>query len=111
MTKKEIFEEIFNVVCDVCEVTKDDILRGVKKSEIVEARSIAAHYMSRYGVLPSDVVRFSNGIVKHRHCVTKSANMYHERYEQSFSFRCDADAVGNILETNLQQKGNQEATG
>lgn len=39
MTKKEIFEEIFNVVCDVCEVTKDDILRGVKKSEIVEARS------------------------------------------------------------------------
>ena len=95
----------------MCEVTKDDILRGVKKSEIVEARSIAAHYMSRYGVLPSDVVRFSGGIVRHRHCVTKSANMYHDRYEHSFSFRCDADAVGNILETNLQQKGNQEATG
>jgi hypothetical protein len=110
MTKKEIFETILDVVSDISGIGRAEILEGTKRSEVVEARCIAAHYLIRYGVLPGDVVRFSNGIVKHRHCVTKSANMFQERCRQSFSFRCDATEIGNILETNLKRKENQEKT-
>lgn len=107
MTKREINDMILDTVCSVCEVSVDDIMNGVKKAEVVEARCIAAHYLIRYGVLPGDVVRFSGNVVKHRHCVTKSANMYDDRIRQSFSFRSDAESVGNILETKFKEKKTQ----
>lgn len=102
MTKREIFEEIFNVVCDVCEVDKTDILSGVKRTEVVEARCIAAHFLIRYGVLLGDVVRFSNGLVRYRQCVNNSANLFDFRKKVSFSFCNDANCIGKILETRLK---------
>lgn len=107
MTKREINDMILDTVCSVCEVSVEDIMTGVKKAEVVEARCIAAHYLIRYGVLPGDVVRFSDHVVKHRHCVTKSANMYEERTKQSFSFCSDAEYIGNILEKKFREKKNQ----
>lgn len=74
MTKREVYKEILDTVSGICEVSVEDILCGVRNCEVVEARCIAAHYLMRYGVLPADVVRFSNGEVKHRHCVTKSTS-------------------------------------
>ena len=97
MTKRDIFMTVIDTVCTLCEVDASDILNGVKRSECVEARSIAAHFLMKYGVLPNDVIRFSNNTVRHRYCVTKSASSYYDRYRQSFSFRCSADAVGNAL--------------
>lgn len=110
MTRKEIFETVLAVVCNVCETAPEDIMCGVKKTEVVEARSIAAHYLQRYGITPGDVIRFSGGSVKHRYCVTKSASMYYDRYEQSFSFRSEADEVGNALTRILQQGRNETET-
>lgn len=107
MTKREIYKEILDTVSGICEVSVEYILCGVRNCEVVEARCIAAHYLMRYGVLPADVVRFSNGEVKHRHCVTKSASSFHDRCRLSFSFRCDAESVGNILKSKYEPKGNQ----
>lgn len=103
MTKREINDLIIDTVCTVCEVSKEDIITGIKRAEVVEARCIAAHYLIRYGVLPSDVVRFSGNVVKHRHCVTKSANLYDDRIRQSFSFRSDAEYVGKILDMKFKE--------
>ncbi len=97
MTKRDIYDSVMDTVCALCEVTRDDILNGVKRSECVDARSIASHYLQKYGVLPGDVIRFSGGAVRHRYCVTKSATLYYDKYNGSFSFRCESDAVGNIL--------------
>lgn len=102
MTKRNIYDIILETVCSLCEVNSDDIVHGVKRSECVEARCIAAHYLLKYGVQTSDILRFSNRENKSRYCVTKSATDYHRRYKHSFSFRCDADTVANILETRLQ---------
>lgn len=102
MTRRNIYDKILETVCCSCEVDLEDLLRGVKRSECVNARSIAAHYLLHYGVLARDVIRFSEGKVKHRYSFTKSATQYHDRYSQSFSFRCDADDVGNKLQAILQ---------
>ncbi len=102
MTKRDIFDSVMETVCNLCEVTREDILNGTKRSECVDARSIAAHYLQKYGVLPGDVIRFSGGAVKHRYCVTKSATLFYERYGRSYSFRCESEAVGNILSEILQ---------
>lgn len=97
MTKRDIYDSVMDTVCNLCEVTREDILRGIKRSECVDARSIAAHYLQKYGVLPGDVIRFSGGTVKHRYCITKSATLFYDRHNRSYSFRCESDAVGNIL--------------
>ena len=102
MTKRDIYDSVMDTVCNLCEVSREDILRGIKRSECVDARSIAAHYLQKYGVLPGDVIRFSGGAVKHRYCVTKSASLFYEKYSSSFSFKCNADTVGNILKEILQ---------
>lgn len=102
MTKKDIYEIILNSVCDLCEVSPDSILRGVKKAECVEARCIVSHFLLKYGVLPNDIIRFSDGKIKHRYCITKSASLFYEKYSSSFSFKCNADTVGNILKEILQ---------
>lgn len=106
MTKKDVYDCIMNTVCNLCEVNPDDILKGVKKSECVEARCIISHYLLFYGVLPRDIIRFSDGKVKHRYCITKSASLFHDKYRYSFSFRCDANTIGNILKEILQQSEN-----
>lgn len=102
MTKRDIYNKILDVTCILCEVNKDDILHGIKRSECVEARCIATHFLLQYGVQTSDIIRFSDNIIKHKYCITKSATAFHEKYKHSFSFRCDADSVGNILQKSLQ---------
>lgn len=110
MTKREIYDCIMNTVCRMCDVSVDDVVHGVKRSDCVEARSIAAHFLTYYGIFPTDVVKFSGYIIKHRYCVSKSASMYHGRYDSSFSFRCMSDSIGNILKEILQRKANEVKT-
>lgn len=57
MSKSETADMILNVVSDRTEVSVSEIVGGGKTMEVVDARSLAAYFLSDAGFYPTEIAR------------------------------------------------------
>ena len=58
MKKSEIFELVVSKVCEICEVSKDSVIMGVKSQDVVDARVLAVQYLRRIGFSNDEIATF-----------------------------------------------------
>lgn len=55
MKKSEMFNQLIDKVCDVCEVRRDLVIDGRKMQAVVDARILAVQYLKRIGLSSDDI--------------------------------------------------------
>lgn len=55
MKKSEVFDEMLEKVCEVCEVTAEHILNDSRIPAVVDARILLVQYLERAGLSNDDV--------------------------------------------------------
>lgn len=55
MKKSEIFNILLDKVCEVCEVTRSNVIRGSKIQAVVDARILAIQFLRRAGLTNDDI--------------------------------------------------------
>ena len=93
--KTKMFETILEVVSEVTEVTKQDILSIRKDDEILEARILFVWFCNLNGMHVPDIMRFLGR--KSESAVTSKIRDYHSWSATSTMFRCYAKKIAAIL--------------
>lgn len=83
--KSKLLNAILNIVCEVCEVSKEDVVSMRKSEYIVEARSIFVSVCRQYGLPSGSIARFLNR--KRIQAVSEMLGNYRIFSKQSYSFR------------------------
>ena len=52
-----MFDTLIDKVCEVCEVEKEDIIRGSKVQDVVAARVLTVQYLRRIGFTNDDIAK------------------------------------------------------
>lgn len=99
MKKSEVFDEMLEKVCEVCEVTAEHILNDSRIPAVVDARILLVQYLERAGLSNDDValivLKKTNGgdyrptlneIRNKAKSVNKMFNSYSRRCLQSYVF-------------------------
>ena len=99
MKKSEVFDEMLEKVCEVCEVTAEHILNDSRIPAVVDARILLVQYLERAGLSNDDValivLKKTNGgdyrptlneIRNKAKSVNKMFNSYSRRCLQSYIF-------------------------
>ena len=93
--KTQMLNNILDIVSEVCEVKREDILSHCKRSEVVDARCIFVHFCKVYGFHTEVIMRFLD---RKRPCVVDS---YVRNYlifsRQSYMFRFYSKQVSDKL--------------
>lgn len=55
MKKSEIFDELVEKICEICEVRKEVLLSGRKLQSVVDARILCVQYLRRIGFSSDDI--------------------------------------------------------
>ena len=58
MKKSEIYSEIIDKVCDICEVRRESMINGVRFESVVDARVLAIQAMRRVGLTNEDIALY-----------------------------------------------------
>ena len=116
MKKSDIFKRILAVVSDICECTPQQICSPAKPQRLVDARSIAVHFLHAAGFTFNEISDYSyecnyqTACAEGKKCKSKSIAslyvLYDQRYKENFSFRLMASEVKAIL----MEQYNQEFT-
>ena len=83
--KKEIFNCILNVVSDVLEVSKEEILGKVRTNDVLEARCLSMYFSKKYGL--SDKYLQSKFNRKSTFAISKLVNCFECYEKHSFAFK------------------------
>lgn len=95
-----MFETILDVVSEVTEVTKQDILSIRKDDEILEARILFVWFCNLNGMHVPDIMRFLGR--KSESAVTNKIRNYHSWSATSTIFRCYAKKIASILPARIE---------
>ena len=116
MKKSDIFKRILSIVSDICECTPEQICSPAKPQRLVDARSIAVHFLYAAGFTFNEISDYSyacgyqDACADGQKCKSKSIAslyvLYDQRYKENFSFRLMASEVKSIL----MEQYNQEFT-
>lgn len=98
--KTKMFETILEVVSEVTEVTKQDILSIRKDDEILEARILFVWFCNLNGMHVPDIMRFLGR--KSESAVTSKIRDYHSWSATSTMFRCYAKKIAAILPARIE---------
>lgn len=98
--KTKMFETILDVVSEVTEVTKQDILSIRKDDEILEARILFVWFCNLNGMHVPDIMRFLGR--KSESAVTNKIRSYHSWSATSTIFRCYAKKIAAILPARIE---------
>ena len=114
MKKSEIFKRILGVVSNICECTPEQICSSAKPQKLVDARSIAVHFLHAAGFTFNEISDYSyecgyqTGCTDGHKCKSKSIAslyvLYEQRYMENFSFRLMASEVKGILMEQYNQE-------
>jgi chromosomal replication initiation ATPase DnaA len=96
-----MFETILEVVSEVTEVTKQDILSIRKDDEILEARILFVWFCNLNGMHVPDIMRFLGR--KSESAVTSKIRYYHSWSATSTMFRCYAKKIAAILPARIEE--------
>ena len=58
MKKSELFAEALRIVSEITEIEVDDILSGCRREEVVEARVLLMHVLSKADFTPTCIAQF-----------------------------------------------------
>lgn len=93
--KTELLNGILDVVSEVCEVSREDILSHCKREDVVDARCIFVYYCKEYGFKSTVLAEFLN---RRRRCVIDSyIRNYPYFSRQSYMFRLCSAQVSEKL--------------
>lgn len=99
--KTKMFETILEVVSEVTEVNKVDILSEKKDDEILEARILFVWFCYRNGMHVPDIMSFLGR--KSESAVTKKIRDYSSWSATSTMFRCYAKKIAALLPTRIEE--------
>lgn len=99
--KTKIFETILEVVHEVTEIDKKDILSTRKDEEFVEARVLLVWFCNHNGMHASDITKFIGR--KSDESVNKKLRDFHEWSATSTMFRMYTKKIASILPTRLEE--------
>ena len=99
--KTKMFEAILDVVSEVTEVTKENILSIRKDDEILEARILFVWFCNLNGMHVPDIMRFLGR--KSESAVTNKIRDYHSWSAISTMFRCYAKKIAAILPARIEE--------
>ena len=99
--KTKMFETILDVVSEVTEVSKQDILSIRKDDEILEARILFVWFCNLNGMHVPDIMRFLGR--KSESAVTSKIRDYHSWSAISTMFRCYAKKIAALLPTRIEE--------
>ncbi len=95
MRKSEIFSKIINKVSDETEITKEEILSGSKKIEVVDARSITVILLNEHGFYPETIAKLMN---KTSACIRHIISSFDERMKGNKMIEIYLQKVRKFLE-------------
>ena len=85
LMKTQMLNSILDIVSEVCEVSREDLLSHCKREEVVDARCIFVHYCKEYGFQSKVLAEFLN---RKRACVVDAyARNYRSYSKVSYMFR------------------------
>ena len=58
MKKSEIYSEVMDKVCDICEISRKSIINGLRFESVVDARVLAIQAMRRVGLTNEDIALY-----------------------------------------------------
>lgn len=97
--KTDRLNDILDIVSEVCEVKREDILSHCKREDVVDARCIFVHYCKKYGFQSIVLMEFLN---RNKPCVIDN---YLRNYllfsKQSYMFRAYSKEVSDKLSAKL----------
>lgn len=99
--KTKMFETILDVVSEITEITKQDILSIRKDDEILEARILFVWFCNLNGMHVPDIMRFLGR--KSESAVTSKIRDYHSWSATSTMFRCYAKKIAAILPARIEE--------
>ena len=99
--KTKMFEAILDVVSEVTEVTKENILSIRKDDEILEARILFVWFCNLNGMHVPDIMRFLGR--KSESAVTNKIRDYYSWSATSTMFRCYAKKIAAILPARIEE--------
>lgn len=96
MKKSEMFDILADKVCEICEVSKEDILNCCRRQSVVEARILLVQYLRRIGFSNDNIAEIvlmetnqpvSDSIVKQKaKGVQKMFDAYSTHFLNSYAF-------------------------
>ena len=92
--KAQIFQEVLSAVVEETEVTREQILSGVKSEEVVDARSLLIKVMNEKGLYPTQISQ-TTGICARS--VDRFLQDFKTRVESRKMMRINYDRVRNKL--------------
>lgn len=99
MKKSEIFQKVLSVVSEHTETSQELILSTSRKTETVDARSIAIYYWKRYGLQTDYLMQKLN-----RNChnsIQYLYNQYYSRQKTNRQLRHLCQTIGQELDNLL----------
>jgi chromosomal replication initiation ATPase DnaA len=96
-----MFETILEVVSEVTEVTKSDIMSIRKDDEILEARILFVWFCNLNGMHVPDIMRFLGR--KSESAVINKIRDYHSWSATSTIFRCYAKKIAALLPARIEE--------
>ena len=99
MKKSEIYSEIIDKVCDICEVRRESMINGVRFESVVDARVLAIQAMRRVGLTNEHIALYfhrekqgANLAVLSRTELKSKARGIQKSYV-SYTQRCDTRGI------------------
>lgn len=92
--KAQIFQEVLSAVVDETEITREQMLSGIKTEEVVDARSLLIKVMNERGLYPTQISQMT-GICSRS--VDRFLQDFDERIQTRKMLRINYDRVRNIL--------------
>ena len=99
--KTKLFNTILDVVSEVTEINKAEILSFRKDDEILEARILFVWFCNLNGMHVPDIMRFLGR--KSESAVTNKIRDYHSWSATSTMFRCYAKKIAAVLPTRIEE--------
>lgn len=92
MTKKEIFDKIAEITADVCNVSVDDILSGVRKRDVVTARSLLIFWCDAAGFSVESLVTCTDS--NYANSINSVKARIEEYWRDQFAYHMLAKEIG-----------------
>ena len=93
--KTEMLNEILEVVSNVCEVSREELLSHCKREDVIDARCIFIHHCMTYGFKKQVLADFLD---RKRRCVIDAyIRNYPYFYKQSYLFRLYDQQISDKL--------------
>lgn len=99
--KTKLFNAVLDVVHEVTEVSREDIMSLRKEEYILEARVLLVWFLNRNGMHTLDIAKFLDR--KSPSSIDKKLRDYHIRTATSVMFNCYTKKIASILPARIQQ--------